>query len=102
MTLFVLWKWRQWGERSEVHTHLILEHWGDQREDGYEAALWGIVGISVQSRLQACSLFLERGSNKEQSLWTVQNTKHICLGAQEEGMLVETGGMTTIKNGIKE
>ena len=89
------------SERELRHAHSWSQGTGgDQSKDHHEAAQWGVSEIAGQ--LQAQALFLGRGSDKEQSPWGVQNTKHICLGAQEEGKLGEPGGMTIAENGIEE
>lgn len=79
MTLFVLWE-ESWGaDAGSGHIG------GDQRGDGNEAAPCSVPVIAAELSFRAGALFLERGSNKEQSPWKPQSKTHICSGAQEEG-----------------
>lgn len=95
MILFVLWG-ESWGACA------WLGCTGDQRKDGCEAAQWGVPTIAAQLSFRAHALFLERGCKKEQSPWKPQNKSHIVSGPQEEGKQGGKGGMTAIKNAVKE
>lgn len=79
MILFVLWE-ESWGaDAGSGHIG------GDQRGDGNEAAPCSVPVIAAALSFRAGALFLEGGSNKEQSPWKPQSKNHICVGAQEEG-----------------